>query len=49
MTVWEALRDGRLHGVQRVKRGSWRIDENCLDAWLAGEKCEHRSARKVAA
>lgn len=48
MTIWGALRDGRLHGSQRVKRGSWRIDEECLDAWLANEKCAHK-AKKVAA
>lgn len=35
-TVGDALRSGELHGVQRKKRGNWRIPEAALRAWMNG-------------
>ena len=48
-TIADALREGRLHGGQRAKRGTWRIQTECLDAWLIGEPCPHIAGKKVAA
>ncbi len=45
-TVREALRSGELHGAQRVKGGTWKIRPACVDAWMAGEECEHQSAEQ---
>ncbi|MDF2506244.1 MAG: hypothetical protein K0Q52_103 [Microbacterium sp.] len=45
-TLMPALQRGDLHGFQRVKRGTWRVDRPCFDAWMAGEKCEHQTAKK---
>jgi len=42
-TIYRALEAGELHGTQRVKGGRWRVDGDCLDAYLDGEKCPHRS------
>jgi excisionase family DNA binding protein len=44
-TIADALRAGTLHGGQRKARGTWRIQTECLDAWLIDEPCSH--ARKV--
>lgn len=41
-TVEKACQSGELHGVQRTKRGHWRIHKDCLEAWVAGAKCEHQ-------
>jgi excisionase family DNA binding protein len=41
VTVLKALEAGELHGAQRKPKGRWRIHVDCLDAWLAGEKCQH--------
>lgn len=41
-TLMKELQEGSLHGVQTKKYGTWRVDAECLDAWLAGEKCKHR-------
>lgn len=36
---------GTLHGSQRKSPGGkWLFDRECLDAWLAGEKCQHQQA-----
>lgn len=43
VTVLRALETGQLHGTQRVKGGRWLIRETCLDAWLDGVPCEHRT------
>lgn len=48
-TIADALREGTLHGGQRIKRGTWRIQVECLDAWLIGEPCSHAAKRAVAA
>jgi excisionase family DNA binding protein len=48
-TLTNALRDGSLHGVQRVKRGNWRIAESCLMAWIEGRPCAHAEITKEAA
>lgn len=48
-TIADALRCGKLHGGQRVRRGTWRIQPECLDAWLIDEPCAHQAARKAAA
>lgn len=44
-TIISALNSGGLHGGQRIKRGTWRIQEECLDAWLIDEACPHRIAK----
>ena len=36
-TIRTALRTGELHGSQRIKRGSWRIEDIALAAWQRGE------------
>ena len=46
-TIREALRSEELHGTQRVKGGTWRVKSGCLEAWMDGEECEHRSRRPV--
>lgn len=43
-TVLKACENGELHGSQRKVRGRWRIHVECLDAWCAGERCEHQMA-----
>lgn len=48
-TLGEACRLGELHGAQRKKGGSWKIQQPCLEAWIAGEKCEHQAAELKAA
>ena len=42
VTVRRALEDGKLHGSQSGAGGRWLIREECLDAWIDGEKCEHQ-------
>lgn len=44
-TVRKALQDGTLHGAQRMKRGPWLIQPECLDAWLDNERCTHQEAK----
>lgn len=35
---------GSLHGHQRkAPKGKWRFQSECLDAWVMGEVCEHRT------
>ncbi len=41
-TVAEACRSGQLHGQQRARNASWRIEESCLDAWIRGVTCAHQ-------
>ncbi|QSZ53303.1 helix-turn-helix domain-containing protein [Paenarthrobacter sp. AT5] len=43
VTVRRALEGGELHGTQRTFRGRWLIRAECLDAWLDGNDCVHRS------
>jgi hypothetical protein len=43
-TVTDACRSGELHGVQRHKNASWRIEAACLDAWVCGTPCLHRQS-----
>lgn len=45
-TVYDAVQSGELHGLQRTKHTKWLIRPECLDAWVAGEKCEHQSASR---
>ena len=40
-TVLKALEAGELHGSQRKAKGRWRVHVDCIDAWCAGEACEH--------
>ncbi|MFI6428501.1 hypothetical protein [Promicromonospora sp. NPDC050880] len=47
-TLRKALQDGALHGTQRIKRGPWTIQPECLAAWLDNEKCEHQLAAEAA-
>lgn len=44
-TVREALRAGDLHGTQRVKGGTWKIRPECVNAWVEGDECPHRTSR----
>ena len=48
VTLLKALESGELHGSQRKPKGRWRIHVDCLDAWVAGEKCEHQQRRRSA-
>jgi excisionase family DNA binding protein len=43
-TVRKAAEAGELHGTQRKTKGRWRIHRDCLDAWCAGEQCQHQTA-----
>lgn len=42
VTVRVALESGELHGTQRAKNCRWLIREDCAEAWIDGEKCEHQ-------
>ena len=42
-TVRQAAEAGILHGYQRVTGGRWKFRPECVDAWVAGESCEHKS------
>jgi hypothetical protein len=44
VTIRDALQDGSLHGYQRVRRGRWLVDPECLDAWIEKRPCPHREA-----
>jgi excisionase family DNA binding protein len=42
--IARAAASGELHGYQRTEpRGRWRFRVECLDAWVAGEPCEHQT------
>jgi excisionase family DNA binding protein len=41
--IYNGVRSGELHGSQRSKTSKWLIRRECLDAWVAGEKCEHQA------
>lgn len=42
-TIRKAAAKGELHGTQRTApNGHWRIHRDCLDAWMAGQKCTHQ-------
>lgn len=43
VTVRMALISGDLHGSQPSAGGHWRIQSACVDAWVMGTLCEHRS------
>lgn len=44
-TIRRACEAGELHGIQRqAGKSHWRIHVDCLNAWAAGEKCEHQAA-----
>ena len=47
--IYDALRSGELHGSQRSKNAKWLIRSECLDAWVAGEKCEHQRVGQLKA
>lgn len=35
---------GALHGYQKVEpKGKWAFKPECLDAWMEGRPCSHRS------
>jgi hypothetical protein len=43
-TTQEAAASGELHGFQRTApNGKWLFDEACVDAWVMGVPCPHRS------
>ncbi|MFF2388964.1 helix-turn-helix domain-containing protein [Agromyces sp. NPDC058104] len=53
-TVADALRSGELHGFQRSAGSNWRIDPDCLKAWVEKRACKHgfpqpKSVTKAAA
>jgi hypothetical protein len=41
-TVRKAVEAGELHGTQRKAKGRWRIHRDCIDAWCAGQQCQHQ-------
>lgn len=45
ITVRRALEADQLHGSQRTAGGRWRIHVDCLDAWVAGTTCPHRTSK----
>lgn len=45
--IYDAVRSGELHGSQRSKNAKWLIRPECLDAWVAGEKCEHQQVARL--
>lgn len=45
VTLWKALESGQLHGQQRMAKGKWLIARDCMDAWIAGQPCDHQAAR----
>lgn len=47
-TIADALRTGKLHGSQPVRRGAWRVQTECLDAWLGNAPCAHQAGSKRA-
>lgn len=54
-TIRDAARAGILHGSQPLGddgkpllRSRWRFRPACLDAYMAGERCEHQRATGVA-
>lgn len=44
----EALRAGKLHGVQNGKGGTWRVAEPCMEAFMLGNACEHQAEKMSA-
>ena len=38
----DALAVGDLHGEQRMRKGVWLIERECIRAYLRNELCEHR-------
>lgn len=48
-TVLKAAGVGDLHGSQHTKpNGRWRFHRDCIDAWAAGEKCDHQKHLRLA-
>lgn len=47
VTLRRALEVGELHGTQRIVRGRWSIQRECIEAWLGGEQCQHRTGRRA--
>ncbi|ALJ20404.1 helix-turn-helix domain-containing protein [Microbacterium sp. No. 7] len=45
VTVRKALEGKKLHGTQASTGGRWSVREDCLEAWLDGEKCVHQAAK----
>jgi hypothetical protein len=43
-TVGLALRAGELHGSQRSRNASWRVREDCAEAWIEGRQCPHKAS-----
>jgi hypothetical protein len=43
VTTRRALEAGELHGFQRKVGGRWSIQQECLQAWIEGGKCAHKS------
>ena len=41
-TIRKALAVGDLHGEQRMRKGVWLIERECIRAYLRNELCEHR-------
>lgn len=41
-TIVKAAEAGELHGEQRITGGRWKFRLACLEAWMAGEPCEHK-------
>lgn len=41
-TLADAAREGVLHGYQPLRKGIWKFEEDCVAAWVRGERCRHR-------
>lgn len=44
VTIRRALEAQELHGTQAKAGGRWTIREDCAEAWLDRQLCEHQAA-----
>jgi hypothetical protein len=49
VTLYKALQAKALHGTQRIKRGKWLIEPECLDAWIENRQCPHTAVTDLGA
>lgn len=42
-TIAEALRGKELHGAQPRKGATWKVRQDCLEAWVEKRPCPHKA------
>ena len=47
VTIRKALESGALHGFQATAGKHWRIDPECVDAYVQGRPCPHQALGNV--